>query len=511
MLNRSFKVFILVVAVLAGCFFLFNYYLPSKIDAAGSANRVHVKVNDILPRQGPEKESIAVSLGIPKPNTHTYTKFEPKNIAKQKKNIRQIFLVPKEIKPEVDFWKNVYSKYDKTRIIFHDKKHMDVVYSVLDISKIVNSTRLTDAEKTSKKQETAYDEQDRLEKILKGLDDKELRDMTAEEKIVYHLFDNVKEENKFAKAADSDRLRWQTGIKEKFIEGVKVSGRYLGEMEKIFASYGVPLEITRLAFVESTFNLAAVSKVGASGVWQFMPSSGRLFLTINQIVDERNDPIMATHAAAKHLVRDYNMLESWPLAINSYNSGRGRIERAVRTLGTKDIAQIIRNHEYGGYGFASRNFYPAFLAALDVFENREQYFGKIEMDGPLEFDIIETPFFATIPELSQYTGIEELKLITLNHHLQSSIINGSIPIPVGFKLKTPKGKGEDTLIAMKEMDDLTKFAKWHIVKPGEKLTTIATKYKTNASDLRRINNLHKNSIKTGQILKLPKGIDLAQE
>lgn len=509
MFNRSIKVLTIVCVIAAACFFLFNYYLPSVIGAAGPAvqyRRAQTRVeepSEKLKTGEPQKKSVADELGVPRPSAITYRPFNPADIKKQKKNIREIFTVPEALRAEFGFWKDVYTKYDKSKVLFHDKEHMDVIYSVLDISDIVNNGRPTDDEKIRRKKARVEAEQDRIAAILKGLEEKDYSSLSREEKRIYHLFDNVREAKKFMTAAGSDRLRSQTGIADKFIEGIKVAGRYLGEIEKIFSEYNIPLEITRLAFVESMFNLEALSKVGASGIWQFMPRTGKLFLTIDQIVDERNDPILATHAAAKLLNRDYEILRSWPLAINAYNTGRIRLERAVARLGTRDIARIIKEFDYPGYGFASRNFYPAFLAALDVFENREEYFGHIEMEEPLTFDIIHTPCFTTLPELSEYTGVPVEKLTLLNPHLQEEAVAGKLPVPKGFLLKVPGGRGEDFLVALNEMDKQTKYAKWHIVGPGENLKTIAAKYRTNIAALKKTNGLRGGRLRPGQILKLP--------
>ena len=519
---RTFKV-ALIVFIAAGIFyFLFNYYIPSRIDASGPAKRpgeAKIKIGAPPVTLGStkdegkkeEEKSIALELGIPEPVLVTYEEIDPKNIKKSKKTTKTTFDVPEEIETEVNFWKDVYTKYDKTKVVFHDRKHLDIIYSVIDISDIVDSEKLTDEEKWQKKKAKVRAEESRLVNLLNSMDGKKPEEMNKEEKEIYALFKNVNERNKFKKAAASDRLRSQTGIAEKFREGIVISGKYMGEIEKIFAEYKIPLEITRLVFVESMFNLNAVSKVGASGIWQFMPSTGKMFVTMNEIVDERNDPIKATHAAAKHLRRDYDIVGTWPLAINSYNSGRGRLERAVRVLGTKKIGKIIKNYNGSGYGFASRNFYPAFLAALNVFENREAYFGVIKMEPPLTFDVIQIPFFTTFPELAKYTGVPIENLVLLNPFFQDNVVEGSLPIPIGFSLKVPAGLGEKFLVAINEMDRQDKYAKWHIVDSGENMKRIAAKYNTTRAKIKKVNRLKNSHLKAGQILKLPSGIALAKE
>jgi membrane-bound lytic murein transglycosylase D len=142
--------------------------------------------------------------------------------------------------------------------------------------------------------------------------------------------------------------------------------------EEIFESYGVPREVSRLVFVESLFNERAFSKSGAAGLWQFMPGTARHFMTVNHQIDQRYDPILSTHGAARLLLKNYQILGSWPLAINAYNSGAANLQRAITTLGSRDISRIITNYKGGSYAFASRNFYPSFLAALEVYEKYKE-------------------------------------------------------------------------------------------------------------------------------------------
>ena len=118
--------------------------------------------------------------------------------------------------------------------------------------------------------------------------------------------------------------------------------------------------------VESSFDPYAYSKVGAAGLWQFMRSTGRRFLRIDAAVDERLDPYRATEAAAQLLSYNYRLLGSWPLAITAYNHGAEGMRRAREQLGTDDIVRIVRDYHSPTFGFASRNFYVSFLAALTV-------------------------------------------------------------------------------------------------------------------------------------------------
>src|SRR5690606_22709448 len=133
------------------------------------------------------------------------------------------------------------------------------------------------------------------------------------------LFRKIGDPNKFLNAAHYKRLRFQLGLKDRFLDGVKLSGEYLPFMDRIFIEHGLPFELTRLPIVESRYNAKARSKVGASGIWQFMPRTGADFMMINDAVDERNDPLRATEAAAKLLSINYKTLGNWPLAVTAYN------------------------------------------------------------------------------------------------------------------------------------------------------------------------------------------------
>ena len=148
-------------------------------------------------------------------------------------------------------------------------------------------------------------------------------------------------------------------------------------MEQIFRDFNIPIELTRLVFVESSFNVEARSRVGASGLWQIMPNIGRKFKYIQNSYDKRDHPYYATVLAAKILKENYQILKSWPLAVTSYNFGVGSMLRAKKKLGTKDLEIIFGGKRKNPYiGFASRNFYATYLAAVHVESHANIYFGE---------------------------------------------------------------------------------------------------------------------------------------
>ena len=154
---------------------------------------------------------------------------------------------------------------------------------------------------------------------------------THNEKRVAALFTGKNRSRDLALAVEN--VRSQRGQKERFLAGVIHSGRYIQEIKRLFRTYNLPEELAYLPHVESSFNFNAYSKYGAAGIWQFTRETGKGYLTIDQTVDERLDPILAAHAAAKYLKNSYEDLNNWPLALTSYNYGLSGMLRAVNEQG----------------------------------------------------------------------------------------------------------------------------------------------------------------------------------
>src|SRR6185369_13293637 len=167
-----------------------------------------------------------------------------------------------------------------------------------------------------------------------------------------------------------------------FREGIIRSGRYLDAFQQVFEKEGVPMDVALLPLVESSFENRALSNAGAAGIWQFTRGTGRMYLTVNRKLDERLDPTKATRAAARLLHDNYNALGSWPLAITAYNHGRAGMMRAQSEVGSSDITKVISEYRGSLFGYASMNFYSEFLAAVDVYNSYEQYFGQLVLDQP---------------------------------------------------------------------------------------------------------------------------------
>jgi len=334
----------------------------------------------------------------------------------------------------VDFWVSIYSQYTTRQGLIHDAKYIDRVYEVLnlDAPEAQGSHFVREAKR-------------HWREILLGLHRKYKQghgklpdDLTAEEKHVAEMFQDLNDPNKFANAANRKRLRFQLGQKDRFLDGLKASGQYLPVMEQIFRSEGLPVELTRLPFVESSFNVHARSKVGASGIWQFMRSTGKLFLKVNDAVDERNDPIRATEAAAKLLRMNFESLRTWPLAVTAYNHGRKGLMRAVRRVGSDELEDVVSDYKSRTFGFASSNFFTELLAAIEVERNAEKYFGKVERLHPIQSYEVRIPDYVPYENLVQLLKLNSSSIRDLNPGLTEAVFEGKRLIPAGYTLRLPQ-------------------------------------------------------------------------
>lgn len=279
-----------------------------------------------------------------------------------------LFEKPPHIAMQSRFWEKVFQKYSDQQVLIHDFDYPEVVIDVIDFNKIAqrfNLKGLTRLQKEFYLQRYMK----RYEMALQRFADDQLDAASAGamEERVYTVYSR----NSAALASLFEghaKLRSQAGLANNFIRAANTAQTYLPDMEQIFSEYGVPARVTRVAFVESMFNTAARSKVGASGIWQLMPTTARMFMNVNHFVDERNSPLKATRAAARLLSSNYKDLQSWPLAITAYNHGASGMQRAQKYVGSSDIQQVILGYQSPSFGFASKNFYAEFLAAANTYD-----------------------------------------------------------------------------------------------------------------------------------------------
>ncbi|NJL24198.1 MAG: lytic transglycosylase domain-containing protein [Calothrix sp. SM1_5_4] len=260
--------------------------------------------------------------------------------------------------------------------------------------------------------------------------------MEGEDARYWDMFSRVDEDKKFVEAGKKGRLRFQLGQRDIFAKGIYYSGRYLRQMEEIFRQEGLPIELTRLPFVESSFNLKARSRVGASGIWQFMRSTARLYMRMDKSADERNDPLRATRAAAKKLRDNYRMLKAWPLAVTAYNHGPSGVKRLTEKVGTTDIVELIDVRK-GRFGFASASFFASFLAALDVERNADKYFGVLEVMPELRGAEIQLTKVQSAKEFLRWFNNDLELARVLNPHITEPVWKGRSPLSKRHMIRVP--------------------------------------------------------------------------
>lgn len=344
---------------------------------------------------------------------------------------RAVFVVPPELRPQVEFWKDIFATYSRRQVVIHDTARLDRVYSVLDF----RSGDLA-AEEI---EDLVTKEKERIRALLLRLHQRDgsADDLTPEEQRIARLFATDRSARRFLEAAATDRIRAQSGLRERFAAGIEIGHRYFPEMEAIFSSERVPVELTRLPLVESCFNVRAYSKVGAAGIWQFMPATGRRFMRVDSLIDERRDPIESTRAAARFLRENYEKLGAWPLALTAYNHGPAGVARAVREVGSTDIVRIIAEYRGPAFKFASQNFYPEFLAALDVERNHEKFFGELTLMQPQVTHAVELTHPIQIQTAAAYAGVDRDVLADMNPSFAPMVEAGRLSIPAGYRLRIP--------------------------------------------------------------------------
>jgi membrane-bound lytic murein transglycosylase D len=379
--------------------------------------------------------------------------------------------VDQQLKKNVDFWIKIYSFYTTSQGLIHDAKYIDHIYEVLDFR---SSGRTSQKVKKAKQKWRA---------VLLSLHRKQNHpeQMTEEERQVFELYQDIQDPNKFLKAAHKRRLRFQLGQRNRFLEGLYQSGKYLPMMEEIFKAQGMPPELTRLPFVESSFNVKARSNVGASGIWQFMRSTARLFIQVDDVIDERNDPIRATYAAAQLLKLNYTSLQKWPLAVTAYNHGRKGLMRAVRRVGSDELERLMSEYRQRSFGFASSNFYAELLAVIEVERNAEKYFGNVDRAHALSFFEVQLPDFIGVQQLIQGVNLDPSIFKELNSSLTELVFSGQLFIPLGYPVRIPSSENEDKVLVLQQF-----WKNYELIPTKHKLRAQRTiKYGTRDRSFRR--------------------------
>ncbi len=401
----------------------------------------------------------------------------------------QLFPRPGELEPAVRFWTRVYTEVDTRSGFLHDSQNLSVVYARLPLDRQQIEAR-----------------RGRIRQDLQVLAGGKRSDLTASQQEILDLWPaNVSNETLRAAASN---VRWQLGQSDRFLGGLQRSGAYRAHINQVIREKNLPIELAVLPHVESSFNPSAYSSAAAAGMWQFGRATGRRFMRIDHIVDERMDPYIATNAAMSLLEYNYSVLGTWPLALTAYNHGAGGIARAVRETGTTDIETIVANYRGRAFGFASRNFYAQFLAVLDVENNARQFFGDVRLNPAPNFRVVETDAYIDAEVFAQSLGISLGQLRDDNPALRPAVWEGNKRIPSGFPIKVREEMVSSGNLLASIPNDY-KFAVQtpdvaYTVVSGDSLSVIARRFNTSVSQLVALNQLRsRDRISIGQRLLLP--------
>ncbi len=420
------------------------------------------------------------------------------------------FEVPPGLRARVNFWKDVFAKYGKNQVVIHHREFPQATFMVLDFR--VQAAELGPVALDSLKTREVKRRIDEVKDAMRVLASGARPATPLQERIEKQMAFIRGGISKYKRAIDEDLVRSQTGVRDKFEEAIKRSGRYLPVIEKVFVQdYGIPVEVTRLPFVESSFDYTAYSAVGAAGIWQFMPRTARLYMSVNNLVDERRDPIESSQAAARYLASAYNRIGTWPLTITSYNHGVAGVISKARKAGTTDIVKLIESQDEKDrpFGFASSNFYPSLLAAIEVYDERHMLFPGIEPEPALRIAKVRIPEAVSVVGISHQLGCPVESLKEVNYALADRIWDGKSAIPSGYILKVPMHCAAriDQLrfVEIRAPEPIQTASsiyggQVYKVKKGDTLASIGKKYGVSTEQLARLNRLEKGKVKVGQTL-----------
>lgn len=332
--------------------------------------------------------------------------------------------------------------------------------------------------------------------------------------------------------------------KRRQVENMLGLGKYYFPIfEDILDKYDIPMEFKYLPVIESALNTGAVSPVGAAGLWQFMPSTAKMYgLEVNTLVDERRDPIKASHAAALYLKDLHRIYGDWHLAIAAYNCGPGTINKAIhRSGGKRDYWSL-----YPYLPAETRSYVPIFIAAnyiMNYYSNHNLC--PAEIDMPIYTDSVRIEDKVLFSEVSKELDIPVEDLEVLNPQYRKDIIPGTgtyfLRLPTHYAVKFLQHK--DSIYARSEQARESKNEESSVdedeseapirnyyyrrsrggrgkagrqsrhsssknvsykVRKGDNLSDIASRYNVKVSDLKRWNGMRKNMIKSGERITIRK-------
>ena len=409
------------------------------------------------------------------------------------------FAYPADLEPDVRFWIRVYTEVTTDGGLLHDDWYLGLVYEVL---------RFDPSDSQRQREHIVEQAKARYAALLRRFAAGDTENLTPHERRILHSFGDKTTPAGYREAIE--RIRFQLGQADRFHEGLIRAQAYEASISRVLADRGVPPEIGALPHVESSFNPAAYSRVGAAGLWQFMPGTARRYMRVDGIVDQRLDPYSATEAAANLMLYNYRLLGSWPLAVTAYNHGPGGLRRAQDELGTNDIAVIVKHYQGATFGFASRNFYVAFLAALEVDRNAEKYFGPLTHLPETQSTVVTLPDYIAVDALARAFKADLGALRVLNPALRPPVWNKTRLVPRGYELRIPgSATPADITAAWARLLPAERFVAQrndgaHRARRGETLAGIAAASGVTLNRLLAANNLSAaRELARGEVVRIP--------
>lgn len=408
-----------------------------------------------------------------------------------------LFTRPDGLRPAITFWTLIYGELDSATGVVHDSRDLSRVYQIIYLNRDASNgdqDRSIDA--------ALAEWVEALNTLASGEHD----DLGTIERQALAIWGEDADAETLAAA--SERVRFQRGQADRLADGLKRARRWRTGMQGIFAREGLPLELLTIPHVESSYRTHVRSKAGALGLWQLMPATARRYMRVDATIDERLDPYKSAQAAAQLLRQNYSVLKSWPLAITAYNHGLGGVRRAVRETGSSDIAEIVARYDGDRFGFASRNFYAAFLAALDVSRSPRRA-------TPLAAAItVETESFLPLAAVIEAFDVDALEMWRLNPSLHHDVFNDHLFIPSGYPLRLPPDF--DPQAAAQTVARLSAEYGFSAQRPrsryevltGDSLSEIAERHNIDTERLAAINGVtDQHRIRAGQELRVPLGAE----
>ncbi len=276
---------------------------------------------------------------------------------------------------------------------------------------------------------------------------------------------------------------------------LKRANYYLPVMQEIFAKHDMPTDLCYLPILESAFNPKAYSYAHASGIWQFIPSTGRIYgLRKNYWVDERRDPLKSTSAAIAYLKKLYNDFDDWYLALAAYNCGERNVARAIRKAGTNDYWQLRLPRQ-------TMNYVPLYISYQIIAKNPQCFGFEADTADTFDFDTVQISDCIDLNKIAQELSISYSELKKMNPHIWRWC---TPPDMKSVTLYIPKGSAQRFKDFYASLSDKDKV-KWYRyrIKSGDNLLSIARRYRISVGAIKSINKLRNNFIIAGRHLYIP--------